>query len=122
MNKKLHFVDLSKGPSSHKQFDLPISIGTTADIEGNDEEIIFAGKHGYGLMKRETGEWRWIKKMWTDEERKEDDGGKAGGSLIKEERMRSNDGAVDTMGRYWCGAMNDPAVVKQVSDEGKDLR
>lgn len=48
VKKKLHTVDLSAGPSSHKQWDLEYSIGTTADIQGNDEEFIFAGKSGYG--------------------------------------------------------------------------
>lgn len=118
VNKKLHTVNLQEGPSSHKQWDLDFSIGTTADIDANEKEFVFGGKYGYGVMNRDTGDSRWIKKMWTDAERMKGDGGKAGGSMIKEERMRSNDGAVDTMGRYWCGAMNDPAVVEQVTDEG----
>ncbi|EMC94632.1 hypothetical protein BAUCODRAFT_149764 [Baudoinia panamericana UAMH 10762] len=119
VNKKLHFIDLEKGPSSHKRFDLDFSVGTTADIEGNDKEFIFGGKYGYGVMNRETGESRWVQKMWTDEERKEDGGGKPGVGKTREERMRSNDGAVDINGRYWVGAMNDPLVVEgNITDEG----
>ncbi len=44
VNRKLHTINLSKGPTSHQQFDLDFSIATTADIEGNDEEFIFGGK------------------------------------------------------------------------------
>jgi hypothetical protein len=40
----------------------------TADIEGNDNEFIFGGKHGYGVLDRTTGKYRYIKKVWTDEE------------------------------------------------------
>ena len=63
VKKKLHTVNLSKGPSSHKEQGLDFSIGTTADIEGNDEEFVFGGKLGYGIMHRDTGKTRWIRKM-----------------------------------------------------------
>jgi sugar lactone lactonase YvrE len=43
--------------------------------------------------------------MWTDVERQDDGGGKPGLGKNKEERMRSNDGAVDSKGRYWVGTM-----------------
>lgn len=119
VNKKLHFVNLDEGPSSQKQWDLDFSIGTTADIEGNDTEFIFGGKLGYGIMDRETGKSRWIARMWNDDERNPDDGGKPGIGKNREERMRSNDGAVDAKGRYFVGAMNDPAVVgSSLTDEG----
>ena len=120
VNKKLHFVNLTEGPSSHRRLDLDYSIGTTADIEGNDTEILFGGKLGYGVMNRETGESRWIAKMWTDDERKPDGGGKPKAGNNLEERMRSNDGAVDARGRYFVGAMNDPALVgNNFTDEGE---
>lgn len=86
---------------------MDISMGCTADIEGNDEEFIFGGKFGYGICNRQTGEYRWIKKVWSDDEVK--DG--------KPDRMRGNDGAVDSQGRYWVGFMNDP-LVAEVVDEG----
>ncbi|KAF2717313.1 hypothetical protein K431DRAFT_255643 [Polychaeton citri CBS 116435] len=111
VKKKIYFLDIAKGPESLKQYDLEHSIGTTADIEGRDDEFIFGGKHGYGIMKRATGEVRWIKEHWGEEERKDDAGGKPGFGKNKEERMRSNDGAVDSKGRFWVGTMNDPAVV-----------
>lgn len=37
---------------------------TTADIEGNDEEIIVGAKHGYALMNRKTKQLEYIKKVW----------------------------------------------------------
>ncbi|KAL1587537.1 hypothetical protein WHR41_03738 [Cladosporium halotolerans] len=119
INKKIFFVELEKGQSSLKEQQLEYSIGTTADIEGTDEEFIFGGKLGYGIYTRKTGETRWIKKFWTDEERKEDGGGKPGVGRTLEERMRSNDGAVDAAGRYFVGTMNDPTVVNgNLTDEG----
>ena len=56
--KQIHWVDLSEGPSSHKVLDLDFSIATTAEIEGKDDEFIFGGKLGYGMMRRDTGEVR----------------------------------------------------------------
>lgn len=119
VNKKLFFVDVAAGQSSLKEHQLEYSIGCTADIDGNDDEFVFGGKLGYGIFTRKTGETRWIKKFWTDEKRKEDGGGKPGVGRTREERMRSNDGAVDAQGRFYVGAMNDPAVVDgNVTDEG----
>lgn len=112
VKKQLHTVDLNKGPSSHKQIDLPIAIGTTADIEGRPDEFIFGGKEGYGIMNKKTHEWKYIKKYWTDEEAKE--GSKEG----KANRQRGNDGAVDIEGRYWVGTMNDPLEVEEPGPEG----
>ena len=119
VKKKLHTIDLSEGPSSHKQFDLDFSIATTANIEGNDDEFVFGGKLGYGIMNKDTGKTRWISHMWTDAERVDDGGGKPGVGKNREERMRSNDGAVDPKGNYWVGTMNDDAVVgSNFTDEG----
>lgn len=112
VKKKLHTVDLSKGPPSHTEQVLDFSISTTADIEGNDDEFIFGGKYGYGIMNRETGKARWIKKLWVDEERQKDDGGKPGIGSTREERMRGNDGAVDAKGRYWLGTMRSVTVIR----------
>ena len=119
VKKKVHYLNLSEGPSSLKTFEIGYSIGTTADIEGNDDEFIFGGKSGYGIMNKDTGKVRSVKMMWTDAERQEDGGGKPGKGKNKEERMRSNDGAVDSHGRYWVGTMNDDALVgSNFTDEG----
>ncbi|WPG97280.1 Hypothetical protein R9X50_00005400 [Acrodontium crateriforme] len=105
--KKLYFIDLKQGPSSLRTIDLDFSIGVTADIESNEDEIVFGGKLGYGILNRSSGATRWIAKMWNDDERKEDGGGKPGVGKCKEDRMRSNDGAIDPKGRFLVGAMND---------------
>ena len=109
VKKHLHTINLDKGVSSHKQTELPISIGTTANIKGNEEEFVFGGKAGYGIMNKKTEEWRYIKKFWTGDEVKNE----------KEHRNRSNDGAVDIKGRYWVGTMNDPTVVEEPGPEGE---
>jgi len=56
-------------------------------------------------MKKYSGQQRWIKHMWNDAERQKDGGGKTNTNTSREERMRSNDGAVDVEGRYWVGTM-----------------
>lgn len=78
----------------------------TADIEGNDDEFIFAGKYGYGIANKKTGDYRWVKKVWSDDEVK------AG----KPDKFRGNDGAVDSAGRFWAGFMFDPMVTDMNSD------
>jgi len=101
LKQKVHTVDLSKGPSSHQVLaDLDISIGTTADIEGNDQRLAFGGKHGYGILDRKDGSYRYIKRYWEGDE----------DAQRKEHQMRGNDGGVDIRGRYWVGTMNDPLV------------
>ena len=105
VKKKLHTVSLSDAPASHEQIDLDNCIACTADIEGNDGEFIFGGKKGYGIMDRDTGKVRDLKMMWNDADREDDAGGKPRFGRNREERMRSNDGAVDPLGRYWVGTM-----------------
>ncbi|KAF2704976.1 hypothetical protein K504DRAFT_388733 [Pleomassaria siparia CBS 279.74] len=109
---ELHRVDLNIGASSHKLVKKnDISFGVTSDIEGNDTEFIFGGKYGYGICNRETGEYRWIKKVWSDEESADN----------KPNRMRGNDGGVDSQGRFWVGFMNDP-LITEFTDEGAVFR
>lgn len=106
-------MDLNIGPSSHRIVKkMDTSMGCTADIEGNDTEFIFGGKFGYGICNKETGEYRWVKKVWSEEEVKQG----------KPDRMRGNDGAVDSQGRFWVGFMNDPLCVEEVKDEGAVFR
>lgn len=104
---EFHRIDLNAGPSSHKVFKkLDISVGCTADIEGNDKEFIFGGKYGFGVANKETGDYRWVKKVWSDDEIKAN----------KHEKFRGNDGAVDSQGRFWSGFMFDPLVEEMRSD------
>lgn len=105
--QELHRVDINKGPSSHRLVKkLDISIGCTADIEGNDKEFIFGGKYGYGIANKETGDYRWVQKVWSEDELKAN----------KHEKFRGNDGAVDSQGRFWAGFMFDPLVEEMRSD------
>lgn len=70
-------------------------VGVTADIEGVDSKkaILVGGKHGLYVLDRETGKYVLLKRFYDSEE--------------KDERLRSNDGAVDPQGRFWIGTMND---------------
>ncbi|KAH7402877.1 SMP-30/Gluconolaconase/LRE-like region-domain-containing protein [Pyrenochaeta sp. MPI-SDFR-AT-0127] len=110
--QKVHRVNLTEGPSSHKVVkEYDISIGCTADIEGNDKEFIFGGKFGYGVANKQTGEYRWIQKVWSEDEI----------AAKKNEKFRGNDGAVDSQGRFWAGYMFDP-LVSDWSSEGAVFR
>ncbi|KAF2088985.1 hypothetical protein K490DRAFT_38430, partial [Saccharata proteae CBS 121410] len=115
VKQKVYALDLTKGPSSLKVLveltEPDTSIGTTADIEGDDEHFVFGGKRGYGIFNRKTAQFKLIKKYWSDEEIAQG----------KEKTLRGNDGAVDTQGRYWVGTMNDP-LVKAPEPEGTLFR
>ncbi|KAH8679654.1 hypothetical protein BGZ60DRAFT_524865 [Tricladium varicosporioides] len=93
--KCLHTVDLTIGPSSLKTLQLDMPVGVTADVEGIDasKKILVGGKSGVYLLERETGKYELLKRFYETEE--------------KDERLRSNDGAVDPQGRFWIGTMND---------------
>lgn len=93
--KQLHTVDLTSGPGSLHTLQLDMPVGVTADIEGVDsrKKILVGGKSGIYMLDRETGHCELLKKFHDTEE--------------KDERLRSNDGAVDPQGRFWLGIMND---------------
>jgi sugar lactone lactonase YvrE len=94
-NKRLHSVNLSIGPSSLTTLQLDMPVGVTADIESEDssKKILVGGKSGVYILDRESGKYELLKKYYDSEE--------------KDERLRSNDGAVDTEGRFWVTTMND---------------
>ena len=110
--RQIHSVNLDEGPSSHKvSSDLDISISTTADIEGNDDEFAFGGQHGFGVFNRKTSAVRYLKKYWSGDV----------DASSKDSLMRGNDGAVDSRGRFWVGTMIDP-VLKPPTDAGVVFR
>lgn len=98
--EKFHTINLSEGSASHTELRLPYSIGTTADIEGDEGRLIFGGKSGFGIMTKYMSEAAYIKK-WPHATSSDDGTAK---SEVKN-WMRSNDGAVDSRGRYWVGMM-----------------
>jgi sugar lactone lactonase YvrE len=93
--KQLHTVDLTAGPTSLKTLQLDMPVGVTADIEGVDpsEKILVGGKSGIYVLERKTGKYKLLQRFYDTEE--------------KDERLRSNDGAVDPHGRFWIATMND---------------
>ncbi|OJJ44565.1 hypothetical protein ASPZODRAFT_134646 [Penicilliopsis zonata CBS 506.65] len=106
---KLYSMDLAKGPSSLKVVETPTSIGVTANLANTEDvyknKIAVGAKQGFALANRETGELTFLRKAWDEND------------VRSFERMRFNDGAVDSHGRFWAGAMNDPKV-QQPKDEG----
>ncbi|KAK6584489.1 hypothetical protein PZA11_002713 [Diplocarpon coronariae] len=95
IKKRLHTIDLAAGPASLETLQLDMPVGVTADIEGIDpsRKILVGGKSGVYVLDRETGGCELLKRFYDGEE--------------KDERLRSNDGAVDPQGRLWIGTMND---------------
>lgn len=93
--RHLHTVSLSAGPESLKTLQLDTPVGVTADIAGVDPStsILVGGKHGIAKLDRKTGKYEYLKKYYDSRER--------------DDRLRSNDGAVDAKGRFWVGTMND---------------
>lgn len=93
--RRLHVIDLSVGPSSLKTIQLDMPIGVTADIEGVDpaKKILVGGKTGLAVLDRETGKYDMLTRFYD--------------SMEGDDRLRSNDGTVDSEGRFWVGTMND---------------
>jgi sugar lactone lactonase YvrE len=93
--KQLHTLSLDEGPESLKTLQLDMPVGVTADIEGVDykERILVGGKSGIYILDRRSGKYELLKRFYETRE--------------KDERLRSNDGAVDPQGRFWIGTMND---------------
>lgn len=100
LGKQLHTIKIGEGPSSHAELNLPFSIGTTADIEGDEARFIFGGKFGFGILSKDTHSVEQIK-TWPVDTVSNESAGKDGATNF----MRSNDGAVDSKGRYWVGVM-----------------
>jgi len=93
--KQLHVIDLAIGPSSLKTIQLDMPVGVTADLEGVDsrDKILVGGKHGIAVLDRKTEKYEYLQRFYESTER--------------DDRLRSNDGAVDPQGRFWIGTMND---------------
>ena len=85
-----HFLNPTKGPSSLRTIEHPDDkVGVTADIEGNEDEFIFAGETSFRIMNKHTGKSRVVADIWTGAE----------DAATKSKRCRLNDGNVDPQGR-----------------------
>lgn len=78
------------------------SCRVTADLASSDDSFIFGGKYGIGISKKDGNETRFLQSYWSEDEKK--DG--------KPEKMRANDGIVDSKGRFWVSTMCDPGVTE----------
>lgn len=94
INKRVHTIDLGRGPDSLTTIQLDVPVTVTADIEGVDpqDKILLGLKHGIAVLDRKTGKYEYLTRLF--------DGSEG-------ERIRSNDGAVDPNGRFWLGTMTD---------------
>jgi hypothetical protein len=63
--KKLHTVELAKGPESLQTVDTGMAVSVTTDIEGRDDAILTGAKDGVIKFHLETGEHEYITKLWS---------------------------------------------------------
>lgn len=68
IRKKLHIVDLAKGPESLRTVDTGMAVGVTADIEGRDDIILTGAKDGITTFDLKTGKHEYIAKLWGEDE------------------------------------------------------
>lgn len=104
--KRLHAVDLAKGPQSVTTLQLDTRCTVTADIAGVDpaDRILIGAKYGIAVLDRKTGGYEYVSRFAAAVDGA---GEGAGGGGIDNERLRSNDGAADPHGRFWLGTMTD---------------
>lgn len=60
MDEKLHYVDLSKGPSSLQTVNTGMAIGVTADIQDSDDIVLAGAKDGITKFNVKTGEHKYV--------------------------------------------------------------
>ncbi|KAK1633585.1 hypothetical protein BDP81DRAFT_434085 [Colletotrichum phormii] len=91
--KRVHFVNVEQGPETLRTVQLDVPVGVTADIEGvNPADKILVGlKYGIAVLDVRSGTYEYVAKLHDRDN----------------ERLRSNDGAVDPNGRFWLGTMTD---------------
>lgn len=96
INKRVHTVALAEGPDSLTTIQLDVPVTVTADVQGLDprDKILIGVKYGIALLDRRTGTYEYLAKF-------------AAADGQENERLRSNDGAVDPHGRFWLGTMTD---------------
>ncbi|KAF9884513.1 hypothetical protein FE257_001701 [Aspergillus nanangensis] len=90
---------MSTNPPSSRTITTECHVGVTADIAGISDKLVAAAKYGFASIDRQTGQIEWLQRVYEGE-----------GPDV-ERRMRMNDGAVDSYGRFWVGSMNDTHLV-----------
>ncbi|KAI0480408.1 hypothetical protein GGR56DRAFT_270776 [Xylariaceae sp. FL0804] len=94
---RVHWVSASSPDPAKSlatvQLDTPVTV--TADVAGVDprERVLIGAKYGIALLDRRAGTYEYVARF------------AAPGA--DNERLRSNDGAVDPHGRFWLGTMSD---------------
>lgn len=108
--KQLHSVSLDDGPASLTTVQLDVPVTVTADIERYDprDRILIGAKYGIAELDRKTGKYEYVTRFAKDGE-------------ADNQRLRSNDGAVDPHGRFWLGTMTDFGL-GPFKPEGKRLQ
>lgn len=111
-NSRLYHVNIDRGPSSLREVDTKQPVGVTVDIQGVDsaKTILVGAKDGVTKFDLTTGEHEYVAKYWSGTQAQE-----------KSRRMRSNDGAVDSSGRFWVEAFVDPEI-EDPTEEGTVFR
>lgn len=96
IGQRVHTVSLAEGPGSVTIIQLDTPVTVTADVEGHDpqDKILIGVKYGIALLDRKAGKYEYLAKF-------------ASADGQENERLRSNDGAVDPHGRFWLGSMTD---------------
>ncbi|KAF7561295.1 hypothetical protein G7046_g2849 [Stylonectria norvegica] len=85
----------------------PVEVArVTAELASSNESFIFGEKYGVGIGTKASAETRLVQHFWSEEERR------AG----KDDRMRANDGAVDSKGRFWVNFLCDPEVTSSAPE------
>lgn len=92
-NKRIHTASLVEGPSSLQTIQLDVPVGVTSNIAGVDprDRILIGIKSGLAILDRQAGTYEVLNTF----------------SDSPNERVRANDGASDSLGRFWLGTMTD---------------
>ncbi|KAH6664664.1 hypothetical protein B0J14DRAFT_706417 [Halenospora varia] len=126
IEKVLYTFQPSKGPESLKKIKTQETIGVTANLHGSNSEIIAGARHGLAKLNPTTGSLSYLCKFWPHHSpeisQKHATSPPPSHPLSHSNylftRMRSNDGAVDSRGRFWVGTLNEQPATPSTKPEG----
>jgi sugar lactone lactonase YvrE len=86
-----------------RSFKVPEPIGVLALVKGDSEHLVAAAKRGFAFIHKRTGDFRLINTAYPD-------------NPVLAEKMRFNDGIVDSRGRFWAATITDvrPSLPKSL--------